>query len=138
MIRNVKHRCVPIGAQSSQNRKIAAIVDIVNMSKAFSGNSKLHKEMQGVAAIVAYDQCCKGETMTEKAIDAKMEMLYCGDPLDDDSIGLAEQLVKGLGMLLPDSLRKKNREAFLLTGLWEEETMTTCFGHRQKGVWCLS
>ena len=67
------------------------------MSK-FSGTSKLHKELQGVVAFAAYEQCCKSDAMTVTAIENNMEMLYFGDPADDDSIGLADQLVRGLGM----------------------------------------
>ena len=67
------------------------------MSK-FSGTSKLHKELQGVAAFAAYEKCCKGDAMTVTAIENSMEMQYFGDPADDDSIGLADQLVRGLDM----------------------------------------
>jgi hypothetical protein len=67
------------------------------MSK-FSGTSKFHKELQGVVAFAAYEKCCKSDAMTVTAIENNMEMLYFGDPADDDSIGLADQLVRGLGM----------------------------------------
>jgi hypothetical protein len=67
------------------------------MSK-FSGTSKLHKELQGVAAFAAYEKCCKGDAMTVTAIKNSMEMQFFGDPADNDSIGLADQLVRGLGM----------------------------------------
>ncbi|KAI2492691.1 hypothetical protein MHU86_21839 [Fragilaria crotonensis] len=67
------------------------------MSK-FSGTSKLHKELQVVAAFAAYEKCCKGDAMTATAIESSMERQYFGDPTDLDSIGLGEQLVRGLGM----------------------------------------
>ena len=35
--------------------------------------------------------------MSSTAIDKSMELLYVGNPVDDESIGLAEQLVRGLG-----------------------------------------
>ena len=35
--------------------------------------------------------------MSSAAIDKSVELLYVGDPADDESMGLAEQLVRGIG-----------------------------------------
>jgi hypothetical protein len=67
------------------------------MSK-FSGTSKLHKELQCVVAFAAYKECCESGAMTVTAIKNSMEILYVNDPADDDSIGLADQLIRGRGM----------------------------------------
>ncbi|KAI2508515.1 hypothetical protein MHU86_5914 [Fragilaria crotonensis] len=88
------------------------------MSK-FSGTSKLHKELQGVVAFPAYEQCCKGDAMTVTAIESSMEMQYFGDPTDDDSIGLTDQLVRGLGRF---------------AGLFKEEERSGTVTHNSTGV----
>ena len=35
--------------------------------------------------------------MSSTAIDKSVELLYVGDPADDESMGLAEQLVRSIG-----------------------------------------
>ena len=65
----------------------------------FSGSAKVLKEFQGLAGFVSYEACfCQGSSMTTASMENMMEAQYFGDPADDDSIGLADQLVKGLGM----------------------------------------
>ena len=81
-------------------------------SSKFSGSSKVLEELQGFAAFVAYDNCYKmGKSMTSDAFENMMEGWYFGNPADDDSIGLAEQLVSGL---------------MLFAGLYNEELLQDC------------
>lgn len=67
-------------------------------SSKFSGSAKVLKELQGLAGFVSYEACfCQGSSMTTVSMENMMEAQYFGDPVDDDSIGLADQLVNGLG-----------------------------------------
>ena len=65
----------------------------------FSGSAKVLKELQGLAGFVSYETCFRqGSSMTTTSMENMMEAQYFGDPADNDSIGLADQLVKGLGL----------------------------------------
>ncbi|KAI2495196.1 hypothetical protein MHU86_19335 [Fragilaria crotonensis] len=64
----------------------------------FSGSAKVLKELQGFAGFVAYEACCMSDAMTSATMENQMEEHYFGDPTDSDSIGLADQLVRGLGI----------------------------------------
>ena len=68
------------------------------MSNKFSGTSRLHKKLQCLAGFAAYDATNKRKTrMSSTAIDKSVELLYIGDPATNDSMGLAEQRVRGIG-----------------------------------------
>ena len=67
------------------------------MSK-FNGSSRLHKDLQGVAAFAAYVGINKRKTMSSSDIEKNMERMYVSDPADDESMGLANQLLCGIGM----------------------------------------
>jgi hypothetical protein len=65
------------------------------MSK-FSGSAKVLKDLQGFAGFVAYEVCFQDDT--ESTVENAMEAQCIGDTADRDSIGLADQLVKGLSV----------------------------------------
>ena len=66
---------------------------------AFPGGTVLHKELQGFAAFVAYQETHQGGTsLTKGLLEASVAHQYFGDPNNPDSIGLAEQLVQGVGV----------------------------------------
>ena len=90
---------IAIGTQTSQIRKKRRHLNphVIAMSNKFSGSSRVHKELQFLAAFVAYDATNKRKTMSSTAIDKTVELLYVGDPTDDESMDLAEQLVRGIG-----------------------------------------
>ena len=67
------------------------------MSNKFSGSSRIQKEVQCLAAFAVYDATNKRKKMSSTAIDKSVELMYVGDPADDKSMGLAEQLVRGFG-----------------------------------------
>jgi hypothetical protein len=65
----------------------------------FSGSAFLQKELQGVAAFVAFQECHRrGESTTKAVFEASMAAQYFGDADDDDSIGLTEQLRLGTSL----------------------------------------
>jgi hypothetical protein len=65
----------------------------------FIGGAAVQKELQGLAAFVAYqDVVNRGASMTKGALEQVMGDAFFGDPTDSDSIGLAEQVVKGIGV----------------------------------------
>jgi hypothetical protein len=68
-------------------------------SPKFIGGSPLQKELQGVAAFVAYAEIHRKGDLITQAMQHTMigENLY-GNPSDPDSIGLVEQLVNGNGV----------------------------------------
>ena len=77
----------------------------------FSGSAFLQKELQGVAGFVAFQECHRRGKFTAKAVlEASMAAQYFGDPDDDDSIGLTEQLILGTGVF---------------SGLYNEEPIST-------------
>lgn len=70
-----------------------------NKEQAFIGGAAVHKELQGFAAFLAYQSCHQdGGSITKAMIEASIGLKYFGDPNDTDSIGLAEQLVSGVGV----------------------------------------
>lgn len=76
----------------------AASIMATSISK-FSGSAKVLKELQGLASFVSYEACFQqGTSMTTVSMENSMEAQYFGDPTDSDSIGLADQLVKGVGI----------------------------------------
>ena len=79
----------------------------INKQKNFIGGAAVHKELQGFAAFVAYQNCHEsGGSVTRAMLESSIGKQYFGDPRDPDSIGLAEQLVEGTGVfsaLLYDS-----------------------------------
>ena len=82
------------------NQKNGAISILVSstMSNKFSGSSRLHKELQCLAAFAAYEATNKRKIMSSTAIDKSVELLYVGNPAKDESMGhLTEQLVCGIG-----------------------------------------
>lgn len=67
--------------------------------KNFIGGAAVHKELQGFAAFVAYQNCHEsGGSVTQAMLESSMGKQYFGDPKDPDSIGLAEQLIEGTGV----------------------------------------
>lgn len=63
------------------------------------GTAQLQKELQGFAAFVAYqDVVNRGDSITKESQQDWMGDAYFGDPTDSDSIGFAEQVVKGIGI----------------------------------------
>lgn len=63
------------------------------------GGAKIQKELQGFAAFVAYQEChYKGLSSSKESMEHSMEQQFFGVKDDDDSIGLSEQLVKGIGV----------------------------------------
>lgn len=65
----------------------------------FIGGSNLQKELQGFAAFVAYQECHrKGDSATKATLEASVGTLFFGEPNNPDSIGLADQLVHGIGV----------------------------------------
>ena len=81
------------------NQKNGAISILVSftMSNKFSGSSRLHKKLQCLAVFAAYDATNKKKAMSSAAIDKNVELLYVGDPAANESMGLAEQRVCGIG-----------------------------------------
>ncbi|KAI2508590.1 hypothetical protein MHU86_5882 [Fragilaria crotonensis] len=70
-----------------------------NKEVAFVGGTAVHKELQGFAAFLAYQACHhEGGSITKAMIEASIGVKYFGDANDMDSIGLAEQLVTGVGV----------------------------------------
>ena len=70
-----------------------------NKDQAFIGGAAVHKELQGFAAFLAYQSCHQdGGSITKAMMEASMGLKYFGNPNDTDSIGLAEQLVSGVGV----------------------------------------
>ncbi len=68
--------------------------------QAFIGGAFVHKELQGFAALVAYQGCHhSGGSVTKTILEASIAEQYIGNASDSDSIGLAEQLVEGTGLL---------------------------------------
>jgi hypothetical protein len=66
---------------------------------AFIGGAFVHKELQGFAAFVAYQWCHhSGGSVTKTILEASIAEQYFGNSSDSDSIGLAEQLVEGMGI----------------------------------------
>ena len=67
--------------------------------QAFIGGAFVHKELQGFAAFVAYQKCHhSGNSVTKTMMEASIAEQYFGNTSDSDSIGLAEQLVGGIGI----------------------------------------
>jgi hypothetical protein len=62
----------------------------------FHGSSLIHQELQNTACFLGYESIfCLGDSTTELAFQKLLYNKYHGDPTDMDSVGLAEQLVKG-------------------------------------------
>ena len=71
----------------------------INKQKNFIGGAANHKELQGFAAFVAYQNCHEsGGSVTRAVLESSIGKRYFGDPRDPDSIGLAEELVEGTGV----------------------------------------
>jgi hypothetical protein len=63
------------------------------------GGTAVDKELQGFAAFVAYQGCHQsGGSITKAMLEATIGLQFFGDATDPDSIGLAEQLVLGVGV----------------------------------------
>jgi hypothetical protein len=74
-------------------------LDTMSGANKFSGSALLQKELQGLACFVAYQECHhRGESSTRTVQEASMFSQYFGNPDDEDSIGLAEQLLLGTGL----------------------------------------
>ena len=69
-------------------------------SNKFPGGSELHKELQGFAGFVAYQNTClrNGTAMARPTQEKRVGELYFGNPDDPDSVGLSHQLVGGTGL----------------------------------------
>lgn len=64
----------------------------------FTGNSTLMKELQRTLSFLAYNTLLKsGESMSTKKLQDNALLLYFGDLNNPDSMGYAEQLMKGFG-----------------------------------------
>jgi hypothetical protein len=67
--------------------------------QAFLGGTVVHKELRGFAAFVAYQGSHQsGGSVTKAMLEASIGQQYFGDAKNHDSIGLAEQLVRGMGI----------------------------------------
>ena len=63
----------------------------------FKGKSILMKELQRTASFWSYNTVLSsGNSMAQNAIEDLVAKKYFGDPKDEDSMGYAEQLVRGL------------------------------------------
>ncbi|KAI2506296.1 hypothetical protein MHU86_8126 [Fragilaria crotonensis] len=72
---------------------------MTSKQQAFVGGAFVHKELQGFAAFVAYQQCHhSGGSVTKSMLEASIAEQYFGNTSNSDSIGLAEQLVGGIGI----------------------------------------
>jgi len=69
-------------------------------SDRFVGGATLHKELQGFVSFVAYQKTClrNGTAMSQLAQQEALANEYFGNPDDDDSVGLCEQLIEGVGL----------------------------------------
>lgn len=77
----------------------ACCAHIMSGNFKFSGTGFLQKELQGVAGFVAFQECHRrGESTTKTGLEAKIGSLYFKNDNDEDSIGLAEQLILGTGV----------------------------------------
>lgn len=79
-------------------------------SHKFIGGAALQKELQGYAGFVAYQESFrKGTSSTKATMEKSLRDQYFGiSSKDDDFIGLAEQLVQGVGVFA--GLYKKREE----------------------------
>ncbi len=67
--------------------------------QAFIGGAFVHEEQQGFAAFVAYQKCHhNGNSVTKTMMEASIAELYFDNMSNSDWIGLAEQLVGGIGI----------------------------------------
>ena len=67
--------------------------------QAFLGGTVVHKELRGFAAFVAYQGSHQsGGSVTKAMLEASIGQQYFGDAKNHDSIGLAEQFVRGMGI----------------------------------------
>ena len=68
-------------------------------NKRFTGGAGIQKELQGFAAFVAYQEChYKGLSASKGTLEQSIGQQFFGVEGDEDSIGLSEQLVKGIGV----------------------------------------
>jgi hypothetical protein len=65
----------------------------------FSGNSTLMKELQHTLSFLAYNTVLEesGDSMSTKKLQDNAHLLYFGDKSNSDSMGYAEQMMKGFG-----------------------------------------
>jgi hypothetical protein len=71
----------------------------MSANNKFIGGAFLQKELQGFAGFLAYQECFRrGTSSTKGTLEASLGEQFFGNPNDADSIGLAEQLVKGVGV----------------------------------------
>jgi len=64
----------------------------------FKGKSNLMKELQRTASFWAYNTVhTSGNSKAQNVLEELVAKKYFGDPKDPDSMGYAEQLVRGLG-----------------------------------------
>ena len=68
-------------------------------NKRFTGGAGIQKELQGFAAFVAYQEChYKGLSASKGTLEQSIGQQFFGFEGNEDSIGLSEQLVKGIGV----------------------------------------
>ena len=68
-------------------------------NKKFTGGAGIQKELQGLVAFVAYQEChYKGLSASKGALEQSNGQQFFGVEGNEDSIGLSEQLVKGIGV----------------------------------------
>ena len=68
-------------------------------NKRFTGGAGIQKELQGFAAFVAYQEChYKGLSASKGTLEQSIGQQFFGVEGNEDSIGLSEQLVKGIGV----------------------------------------
>jgi hypothetical protein len=69
-------------------------------SDRFVGGATLHKELQGFVSFIAYQKTClrNGTAMSQLMQQEALGNEYFGNPDDDDSVGLCEQLLQGVGL----------------------------------------
>lgn len=106
----------------------------------FAGKESLMKELQRTVAFLAYNTVLKsGVSKTAKALQDNVHALYFGDQ-SPDTIGLAEQLLRGMGAFAPlfdqeidqanGNVVLKMKKIYHLT----DETIIVSNNPRDKGI----
>jgi hypothetical protein len=73
---------------------------VVRVVNKFPGGAGLHKELQGFASFVSFQNACSHNGMAMAMITQEkvLSEQYFGNPNNPDSIGISQQLVKGTGL----------------------------------------
>jgi hypothetical protein len=81
----------------TSNSQLLLLTTMQNNSK-FAGGALIQKELQAYAGFIAYQECFqKGDSSKRMDLKEMMRSQFFGDPSNPDCVGLAEQLVGGVG-----------------------------------------